>query len=329
MAFDPPTASEIRSANIHAVGGGRKRCTKGKNCSAACIDAREYCLVGLPESVGVSLSRVASMIGGGGGGESAKPAAVSGGAPVAAPARSPRKKKNPDQLSLFPEATPAPLAPGGAPRWYQRHAPKGPEVEARLNLLSQQISHLPKDQQEFWNLHINRQMVGKYASARTKTPLPPEKTNEYIIKQANAWSSLITHGQPKMIGNRKREMSPAPENMIPNVTPTGQRKWIDRESMLRYGLDRGIWRQSAAGNVDVSRVLPDMVRFRDERTAAGQEWPMQRSESRRKDMPKSVDEIINGLSKTDRRKITENGLDRTSEEGIALINHYRANPKDA
>jgi hypothetical protein len=46
-----PTASEIRSAKAEAIGGGRKRCTKGKNCSATCIAQGDDCLVEFPEPV--------------------------------------------------------------------------------------------------------------------------------------------------------------------------------------------------------------------------------------------------------------------------------------
>ena len=56
------TASQIRRANRQAVGGARKRCKKGKNCSAACIQAGMVCLVGLPEPVEQSVSGVRKML---------------------------------------------------------------------------------------------------------------------------------------------------------------------------------------------------------------------------------------------------------------------------
>ena len=62
MLKKAPTASSIRSANRNAVGGGRKRCRKGKNCSAACIDAGKDCLVGLPEPVSQATTKVVSML---------------------------------------------------------------------------------------------------------------------------------------------------------------------------------------------------------------------------------------------------------------------------
>jgi hypothetical protein len=62
MLKKQPTASAIRTANRNAVGGGRKRCRKGKNCSATCIDAGKDCLVGLPEPVSQATTKVAAML---------------------------------------------------------------------------------------------------------------------------------------------------------------------------------------------------------------------------------------------------------------------------
>ena len=70
MLKQGPSASAIRAANRNAVGGGRKRCRRGKNCSATCIDAGKDCLVGLPEPVSQAMTKVAAMLqqkqGGGG-----------------------------------------------------------------------------------------------------------------------------------------------------------------------------------------------------------------------------------------------------------------------
>lgn len=81
----PPTASEIRTANRNAVGGGKKRCRKGKNCSATCIAANKDCLVGLPEPVSVATTKVAKKLqerqGGGKGTAAAAPQAAPSGPP--------------------------------------------------------------------------------------------------------------------------------------------------------------------------------------------------------------------------------------------------------
>lgn len=62
MTGTGPSASQIRSAKAKATGGGRKRCRKGKNCSAACIAGNKDCLVELPEPVAVAMPKVTKMI---------------------------------------------------------------------------------------------------------------------------------------------------------------------------------------------------------------------------------------------------------------------------
>jgi hypothetical protein len=48
LGQNDPTPSEIRSAHKKAVGGKRDRCSKGKSCSAACIQRSDRCLVDFP-----------------------------------------------------------------------------------------------------------------------------------------------------------------------------------------------------------------------------------------------------------------------------------------
>lgn len=55
--------SKIEYAKRKAVGGRRKKCTKGKSCSATCIAANKVCLVEVPWVSANNLSRVASMVG--------------------------------------------------------------------------------------------------------------------------------------------------------------------------------------------------------------------------------------------------------------------------
>ena len=62
FAAGPPTASAIRSAKASAVGGGPKKCVKGKSCSATCIAANEECLVELPEPVQAQMRKMAQYI---------------------------------------------------------------------------------------------------------------------------------------------------------------------------------------------------------------------------------------------------------------------------
>ena len=57
-----PTASAIRSAHSKAVGGARKRCRKGKNCSATCIAGGEACLVEMPLSAARATTKVRDFL---------------------------------------------------------------------------------------------------------------------------------------------------------------------------------------------------------------------------------------------------------------------------
>jgi hypothetical protein len=58
----PRSDSQIERAKRMAVGGGRKRCRKGKSCSATCIFAGKVCLVDLPWVVSGALSKVRGRI---------------------------------------------------------------------------------------------------------------------------------------------------------------------------------------------------------------------------------------------------------------------------
>ena len=54
--------SQIEAAKRKAVGGKRKRCTKGKSCSATCIAANKICLVEIPWVSASSMSKAVKLI---------------------------------------------------------------------------------------------------------------------------------------------------------------------------------------------------------------------------------------------------------------------------
>lgn len=62
VASNELTNSGIQGAKAKAVGGIRKRCSKGKSCSATCIEGVKVCLVELPDVLFRSLSKVRDMI---------------------------------------------------------------------------------------------------------------------------------------------------------------------------------------------------------------------------------------------------------------------------
>jgi hypothetical protein len=92
-----PRESRIAAAKRNAVGGKRKRCTKGKNCSAACIAAHMICLVDLPW-VGSALTKAKAQI------QAAKKNAPAATTPAPKPT-----------AAAAPAATPATPAPKPAP----------------------------------------------------------------------------------------------------------------------------------------------------------------------------------------------------------------------
>ena len=57
-----PSSSEILKSKSNAIGGGRKRCSIGKSCSATCIEGVKTCLVELPDVVVGSLRKVRDRI---------------------------------------------------------------------------------------------------------------------------------------------------------------------------------------------------------------------------------------------------------------------------
>ena len=57
-----PTRAKVMRAKLQAVGGGRKRCKRGKNCSAACIQSGMTCLVEFPLPVATGLSNTRNAL---------------------------------------------------------------------------------------------------------------------------------------------------------------------------------------------------------------------------------------------------------------------------
>ncbi len=69
MAYNPNndmvagrTAAQIERAKRMAVGGKRKRCVKGKSCSATCIAANKVCMVDIPWASAKGIPKVVAQI---------------------------------------------------------------------------------------------------------------------------------------------------------------------------------------------------------------------------------------------------------------------------
>jgi hypothetical protein len=105
-----PKESRIARAKASAVGGKRKRCTKGKNCSAACIAANMVCLVDLPWA-GPALTKVAKAVQNRKAGGGSPASAPSAGVPTSAapaPKPKPKPKQTPKTKAPQPKPEPAP-----------------------------------------------------------------------------------------------------------------------------------------------------------------------------------------------------------------------------
>jgi hypothetical protein len=224
--------------------------------------------------------------------------------------------------------TPSTVPGPAAGDWRTRFSGRTPQLDFELNKLQQAIDKLPPEQQAFWNAQVNKQMNAKLAG-RNGTPYPAAKTDKSLVSQAKAWQDLINNGPPKELMNRIGEKRPAPKGMMPDVTSSGQRKWISPDDGLKYssGTKEGVWRQNRVAKTDTLRRLPDITEFRKEQQAKGGEWPTQKL-SPRPGLPKTVDEVINGLSQKEKNQIVFNGLDATGNEGLKLRQYYDANPKE-
>ncbi len=248
----------------------------------------------------------------------------------------------PEQLQ--PLRGPAAQGTGGNANWKQEFSGRTEKLDLALNKLQDTINSQPPEQQAYWNAQVSKNFGLKgdkedaiiHSSGRKKgQPYTPEEVNQALTSQANGWTRIINDGAPKVLEDRQKGRFPAPANMSPNTTFTGQRKWINPEDDLVYSAPKnaadrreGLWGQNRASKKDTTRHVPAITEFRKTREAAGQAWPAQ-SLPPRPDMPKSVDEVINGLTATQRRKILENGLDASSNEGLKLREYYKANPKEA
>lgn len=318
MAAKAPTVGQIQSAKSKAVGGLPKRCNKGKKCSATCIAGDEACLVNLPDSAGVATSRAAKMV------MSQDKAAIRKAGSALLDQIRAESKAPQSQPAPTPTATPGTRAEGQ--EWHAKFSGRTEALNAQLAELQKKINALPPEQQAYWNEQINKQMNPKLAS-RNGTPYSQEKTDKSLLSQAKAWNFLVENGQPAELMNRIGEKRPAPKGMIPDVTSSGQRKWISPDDGLKYSLNKGNWRQNRVSKADTERRLPSISEFRREQREKGQEWPTQRL-SPRPDLPKTVKEVINSLSNSEKNAIVFNGLDATGNEGVKLRAYYNANPKE-
>jgi hypothetical protein len=305
-----------------------------------------YCLVDMPEPAAIATTKVAGMLEKRMSGKLPAPAAPTAEKlkPMAAAPQGKTEvkkqttaQKGSDLLKQLQaegkaqKPMPGKLVPGapgvGKGDWKTKYGGRSPQLDFELNKLQQSIAKLSPEQQAFWNEQINKQMNAKLAG-RNGTPYSPARTNATLVSQAKAWQDLVKNGPPKELMNRIGEKRPAPAGMRPDVTSSGQRKWISPDDGLKYsGGKNGVWRQNRVSKLDTMRRLPAITDFRKEQQGKDEAWPTQKL-SPREGLPKTVDEVLKGLSQKEKNAIVFNGLDATGNEGLKLRRYYDANPDE-
>lgn len=324
--MDAPTRSEIIQAQSKAVGGGRKRCRRGKNCSAACIAGGDTCLVDLSPNVGVATTKVRNLVASK---TSRKPGLAARGNEALKELRS---SSTPVAATKTPAATPS-VQSGGTSAWQSRFADSKYNyipLRTELSNLKNQIDKLPPEERAQWNKWVDKGLTFTKAKHVDGSPYTPTEINLALTSQAKGWNSMIKEGPPKQLQDRVGEKRPAPKGMIPDVSSSGQRKWISPEDGLKYsgGTKEGTWRQNRVSKLDTMRRLPAISDFRTQQQMSKGQWPTQSLPPREDLKGVTRAQIIAQLSEKDKKAIVFNGLNATGQEGLVLRNYYNANPKE-
>lgn len=239
------------------------------------------------------------------------------------------------------EAKPATGKEGGPTQqgnWRSTFSGRSEKLDAAMESLNRTVDALPPEQRAFWQNKIQEKFGMKGVENPVHTggkPYTGAEIDASLTSQARGWERLIKDGAPKETMDRANNRLPAPRNMIPDTTFSGQRKWISPEDNLVYSAPKtaadkaaGVWGQNRASTKDTLRRLPEISSFRRSQEAKGESWPIQKL-SPRPDLPKSVDEILSKLTAKEKSDIMFNGLNKTDKEGKLLKDWYKANPREA
>jgi hypothetical protein len=142
-----PKESRIARAKASAVGGKRKRCTKGKNCSAACIAANMVCLVDLPWT-GPALTKAAKVVQNRKAGGGSPAPAPSAGVPTSA-ASAPKPVKQTPSAGVKPQAKPVSKTLKPSPEQVKGYKVFGLKAleDTLKNLTGKGANRTPEDEQ--------------------------------------------------------------------------------------------------------------------------------------------------------------------------------------
>jgi len=203
FAAKAPTNAQILRAQASAVGKGRKKCTKGKNCSATCIGSGKICLVELSASISSATKQVVSLVQNKGKSKSDTPA-PSAKAPTAAAAPTPKApaakapaektkvpavkktatvKGNPEENPKSVEAAKAaPVKKTAAPKSTPEEKPK-PKAANPYNMTP--------SQQKLWEGFQKNVLSGEYAETANVKWNSTSKYNQYLAEGKTAAAKQV------------------------------------------------------------------------------------------------------------------------------------------
>lgn len=214
--------------------------------------------------------------------------------------------------------------------WREKFAGRGgPELQAEISKMSAALEQLPEEEREKnWDQWIDKSFIDQRAVHRDGSPYTQAELDDALLRQARAWNQMISEGPPKQLKNRIGELRPAPEGMIPDVSSSGQKKWISPEDGLKYsGGKKGVWRQNRVSKLDTLRRLPDISEFRRAQQQSGGAWPTQNLPPR-PDLETNPDKLLASLTGAEKRSIVFNGLDASGNEGVRMRRWYDDHPEE-
>ena len=214
--------------------------------------------------------------------------------------------------------------------WREKFASRGgPELQSEIRKLADGLEKLSEsEREEKWDQWISKSLLDHRTVHRDGSPYTAAELDDSLLRQTRAWNSMLAEGPPNQLQNRIGEKRPAPSGMIPDVSSSGQRKWISPDDGLKYsGGKGGVWRQNRVSKLDTDRRLPDISDFRRQQKEKGGDWPTQKL-SPRPDLETNPDKLLASLSEKDKKAIVFNGLDASGNEGVALRRWYDANPQE-
>lgn len=209
--------------------------------------------------------------------------------------------------------------------WRQVGAVYGPETDAAVKTISANLDKLSSKDRAAWEGAIPDMIVdtkicvgtSKLDSDGSPITVKESEFDKQMAKRVNGYNQMLVDGPPSYIQRRNGDIEPA-DSLVPTVSNRGGGRWVDTKSGLRFGHKTGedTLTQMSAGKIDRERRIDDAVKFKDTtlgksglpKNSLGTSWPAQSLPGDRK---LNSDDIIKGLSKSERHFLSINGLSAT------------------